>query len=87
MSDTPRTDLKTLDNYDPNGPREVVDADSARQLERELTAAKAEVERLRAALKDIADDYEDRFDMDCPSTNPGMKYVVRQARAALKEPK
>ena len=42
-------------------------------------------ERLLLALREIADDYADRFDMDSPSTNPGMKYVVQQARAALKE--
>jgi hypothetical protein len=35
------------------------------------------------ALKEIADDYSDRFDMTSPSTNPGMKYVVKQARAAI----
>lgn len=43
----------------------------------------AEVARLREALKDIADDYSERFDMESPSTNPGMKFVVEQARAAL----
>ena len=48
-----------------------------------LHRSQSEVERLREALKDIADDYEDRFDMDSPSTNPGIKHVVRQARAAL----
>lgn len=36
-----------------------------------------------AALRDIADDYADRFDLDSPSTNPGMKSVVKQARAVL----
>ena len=38
---------------------------------------------LLSALREIADDYADRFDMDSPSTNPGMKYVVKQARAAI----
>ena len=38
---------------------------------------------LLAALREIADDYAYRFDMDSPSTNPGMKYVVQQARAAI----
>ncbi len=40
-------------------------------------------ERLLLALREIADDYADRFDMDSPSTNPGMKYVVQQARDAI----
>lgn len=35
------------------------------------------------ALREIADDYAGRFDMASPSTNPGMKYVVSQARAAI----
>lgn len=35
------------------------------------------------ALQDLADDIADRFDMDSDSTNPGMKYAVRQARAAI----
>ena len=35
------------------------------------------------ALLDIADDYSGRFDMESPSTNPGMKVVVENARAAL----
>ena len=40
---------------------------------------------LLLALREIADDYADRFDMDSPSTNPGMKYVVKQARAAIEK--
>lgn len=38
---------------------------------------------LLEALIDIADDYSERFDMDSPSTNPGMKIVVENARAAI----
>ena len=38
---------------------------------------------LLLALREIAADYADRFDMNCPSTNPGIKYVVEQARAAI----
>lgn len=38
---------------------------------------------LLAALVEMTDDYTDRFDMDSPSTNPGIKYVVKQARAAI----
>ena len=45
----------------------------------------AENERLREALKDIIEDYSDRFDLESPSTNPGIKIVIKQARAALKE--
>lgn len=40
---------------------------------------------LLLALREIADDYADRFDMDSPSANPGMKYVVQQARAAIEK--
>lgn len=42
-----------------------------------------DVRALVEALEDIANDYADRFDMDSPSTNPGMKIVVENARAAL----
>lgn len=42
-----------------------------------------QVALLREALKGICSDYEDRFDMGSPSTNPGMKFVVKQAREAL----
>lgn len=35
------------------------------------------------ALEDIANDYAERFDMDSQSTNPGMKVVVENARAAI----
>lgn len=38
---------------------------------------------LLEALKDIADDYTDRFDLESPSTNPGIKHRVRLARAAI----
>ena len=38
---------------------------------------------LLEALKDIADDYTDRFDLESPSTNPGIKNYVRLARAAI----
>lgn len=38
---------------------------------------------LLAALQELTDDIADRFDMDSPSTNPGMKTAVREARAAL----
>ena len=38
---------------------------------------------LLEALKEIAADYADRFDLDDPSTNPGIKYTIKQARAAI----
>lgn len=43
----------------------------------------AENARLMEALQDIADDYADRFDLESPSTNPGIKHVIKQARTAL----
>jgi hypothetical protein len=56
MSDTPRTDAKARDAEIDTSDKwvesscnmEAVDADFARDLERELAAAKAEVEKLRA---------------------------------------
>ena len=56
MSDTPKTDAEA-GYYDDSGcwhhrtNGENVDADFARTLERELTAAKAEVEALRALIR------------------------------------
>jgi hypothetical protein len=38
---------------------------------------------LAKALCDLADDIEERFDMNSPSTNPGMKSCIVAARAAL----
>jgi hypothetical protein len=35
------------------------------------------------ALREIADDYADRFDLDSPSTNPGIKSTIANARAAI----
>jgi len=42
---------------------------------------------LLEALEDIANDYAERFDMDSQSTNPGMKVVVENARAAIAKAK
>jgi hypothetical protein len=36
-----------------------------------------------AALKDIVDDLEARWDMDDPRTNPGIKHNVERAKAAI----
>lgn len=38
---------------------------------------------LLEALRELADDIADRFDMDSPSTNPGIKSTVAAARAAI----
>jgi hypothetical protein len=38
---------------------------------------------LLVALKAIADDYADRFDLQNPSTNLGIKWAVEQAREAI----
>ena len=42
--------------------------------------------KLREALREITNDYADRFDLDDPSTNPGIKAVITQAREALAQP-
>ncbi len=51
-----------------------------------LAEKDAELQRLREALKEITDDYADRFDLNRPGTNPGIKYVIEQARLALNHP-
>jgi hypothetical protein len=38
---------------------------------------------LLEALEDLTDDIAGRFDMDSPSTNPGMVAAVHNARAAI----
>jgi len=53
------------------------------QLQDENAQLREQVALLREALKDICSDYEDRFDIGSPSTNPGMKFVVKQAQEAL----
>ena len=40
---------------------------------------------LLEALKDLADDISDRFDMDSPSTNPGIKHCIAAARYAIRK--
>jgi hypothetical protein len=75
MSDTPRTDNAAL-----HGDGTTVPADFAADLERELNAAKAEVERLR----EVAELALEALDSDHP-------YIQLRAalalRAALKETK
>jgi DNA repair exonuclease SbcCD ATPase subunit len=54
MSDTPRTDAAVIRDkmiLSEVGPLEIVDAGTSRQLERELTEARAERDALLAALK------------------------------------
>jgi hypothetical protein len=55
MSDTPRTDAYLIES-DPTR-KHIVGAAFARDLKRELAAAKAEVEALRAALNTMLDYY------------------------------
>lgn len=38
---------------------------------------------LLEALQDMVNDIAERFDMDSPSTNPGIKICVENARAAI----
>ena len=38
---------------------------------------------LLEALISLADDVSERFDLDSPSTNPGIKQCVKEARAAI----
>jgi len=105
MSDTPRTDAEA-GYYDDSGcwhhrtNGENVDADFARQLERELAAAKGEIERMRAD----AERYRYLFSCEDFCRDPLWPVVawmrdgtetrkdvvdaaIDAARAALKEPK
>lgn len=53
MSDTPRSDAESVtDGNEVSGYSEVVDADFARQLERELTQQKRHTEAVMRTLKD-----------------------------------
>jgi len=73
MSDTPRTDAALMCEL----------RDMAGKLERELTAAKGEIERLRAVIKDSnANLLEWRARHDI---KPRPEWLA--AQAALKEPK
>ena len=73
MSDTPRTEVYVLDPLP-----QVVSADWARQLERELNAAKARIARLEEALNQC----DWGFTKNCPdeySTNGASWKAVREA--------
>jgi hypothetical protein len=76
MTDTPRTDAAACDGT-------TVPADFAADLERELAAAKAEVERLRAALEWIA--AHDLSGADLTVCGHIAHGFIGKARAALKE--
>ena len=53
------------------------------QFEQERDQFREQVALLRDALKEAVEDYSDRFDMSSPSTNPGIKTVVKQGKEAL----
>jgi hypothetical protein len=41
------------------------------------------INELTEALKDLSDDIAGRFDLESPSTNPGIKIYVEHARAVI----
>ena len=55
-------------------------ADDVMRANARLIAASPE---LLDALREITADYADRFDLECPSTNPGIKSSIALARAAI----
>ena len=58
MSDTPRTDAE--DFYPHHSNKKVCDADFARQLERELNAANAQIDRLTAKVAQLYEGAEEQ---------------------------
>ena len=50
---------------------------------KEVDQLRKQVALLRDALKEAVEDYSDRFDMSSPSTNPGIKWIVKQGKEAL----
>ena len=88
MTTTPLPRMPVCKHKDVQHQRRYIgDVYTKEQMQAYATQARADLEaenkRLMEALKEIADDYADRFDLDSPSTNPGIKYVIKQARAAL----
>jgi len=71
MSDTPRTDDESFDVLDANeeysrdhsykNDGEYVNSDFARQLERELAAMTAELDRLQVAMNEVSKEPEGRY--------------------------
>ena len=57
--------------------------DEVARLEQERDQLRERVALLRDALKEAVEDYSDRFDMSSPSTNPGIKWIVKQGKEAL----
>ena len=53
------------------------------RLIQEIQFLREQVALLRDALKEAVEGYSDRFDMSSPSTNPGIKMVVKQGKEAL----
>lgn len=53
------------------------------KVEQERDALRNQVRVLSEALTELHDDMADRFDMNDPSTNPGIKEGIKQAAAAL----
>ena len=88
MSTTPLPPLPTPWIHDLSADEGSQQHFAADQMQAYAQQARADLEvenaRLREALQEITDDYADRFNLESPSTNPGIKYVIKQARAALK---
>lgn len=61
--------------------------DDGKRIEQQEVEANAKLiaaaPELLEALQDLADDIAERFDMDSPSTNPGIKHCIDAARAAI----
>lgn len=53
------------------------------QFEQERDQLREHVTMLREALKEAVEDYSDRFDMSSQSTNPGIKWIVKQGKEVL----
>jgi hypothetical protein len=79
MSDTPRTDAnirgRTIDGF---GRVEWVEVDLARTLERELTAARAEIERLKGEIRESFMEGRESY-LSCPV--PIKDYAWNNSRA------
>jgi hypothetical protein len=84
MTDTPRTNNAAL-----HGDGTTVPADFAADLERELNAAKAEVERLREALRGLEKEFRNTYPVYLYDEPWGHETNVplQKAQAALKETK
>ncbi len=76
-------------HYGPNASFDGYDSDLAsagiliESLRQQLAAALAACKLKDEALRELVNDIADRFDMTAPSTNPGMRFVVKQGNDAL----